>query len=158
MGVGTHRKARFGVAAILTERLDRLALVQGRAGEEVTQCVSSVRTNGLDTGASERGLPQERGEGNEGPPGVPSRQPMPRCLHKAEESPEASAFRHRYWHPRDRRCPVFRSGRPRHGDFSNTATWLVLSAVNGVRCQLPHRFRSRKPAIVPIRSSSDGQT
>jgi hypothetical protein len=30
----------------------------------------------------------------------------------------------------------------RHRDFSNTAMWLVLSELNGARCQLAHRSRS----------------
>ena len=42
--------------------------------------------------------------------------------------------------------------------FSNTATWLSLSEVKGARSQPAQRSRSRKPAILAMRSSSDGQT
>ena len=42
--------------------------------------------------------------------------------------------------------------------LSNTATWVVLSEVNGLRVQSAHRSRSRSPASRAIRSSSDGHT
>src|SRR5205085_7190637 len=42
--------------------------------------------------------------------------------------------------------------------FSNTATWLSLPEVKGARSQPAQRSRSRKPAILAMRSSSDGQT
>ena len=42
--------------------------------------------------------------------------------------------------------------------FSNTATWLSLSEVKGARSQPAQRSRSRKPVILAMRSSSDGQT
>ncbi len=50
------------------------------------------------------------------------------------------------------------SGRAETQAFSNTATWLSLSEVKGARSQSAQRSRSRKPAIVAMRSSSDGQT
>ena len=42
--------------------------------------------------------------------------------------------------------------------FSNTATWVVLSDVNGDRSQPAQRSRNRKPPNRAMRSSSDGQT
>ena len=41
--------------------------------------------------------------------------------------------------------------------FSNTATWLALSEVNGERSHPAQRSLRRKPAIRAMRSSSDGQ-
>ena len=55
--------------------------------------------------------------------------------------------------------PALRDRRLRRQDgFSNTATWLRLPAVNGARSQPAQRSRSRKPASLPMRSSSDGHT
>ena len=51
-----------------------------------------------------------------------------------------------------------RAAAPRYGSFSNTATWLWLADVKGIRSQPAQRSLSRKPAILAIRSSSDGQT
>ena len=45
-----------------------------------------------------------------------------------------------------------------YGSFSYTATWLWLSEVNGARSHPAQRSRSRNPAILAIRSSSEGQT
>jgi hypothetical protein len=42
--------------------------------------------------------------------------------------------------------------------FCQTETWLVLSLVNGSRCQPPQRSRSDSPANRAMRSSSAGHT
>ena|SRR5947209_4458550 len=44
------------------------------------------------------------------------------------------------------------------GTFSNSATCFALSDVNGARSHPAHRSRRRSPAILAMRSSSDGQT
>ncbi len=45
-----------------------------------------------------------------------------------------------------------------YADFSQTETCVVLSLVNGSRCQPLQRSRKAIPASRAIRSSSDGQT
>ena len=56
--------------------------------------------------------------------------------------------------------PVLSAACPglRYSVFSQTETWLLLSLVNGSRCQLLQRSRKVIPASRAIRSSSDGHT
>ncbi len=48
--------------------------------------------------------------------------------------------------------------RMRLRQFLEYCHWLWLSEVNGPRTQPAHRSRTRKPAILAMRSSSDEQT
>ena len=49
-------------------------------------------------------------------------------------------------------------GARRYGAFCHTEMWLLLSPVNGARCQSLQRSRKVMPASRAIRSSSDGHT